>query len=238
MLFKQARFFTRVTSPARSIDLVVLHTMEYPERPTGAEWCADFFAGPSSPRASCHYAIDADSVVQCVRDEDVAWAAPDANHNGLQLEHAGYASQTKLLWGDLYSRAMLERSAALTARLCVKHRIPVRFVDSVGLRIGVRGITTHNAVTQAFPGPGRTHWDPGPNFPMDEYIALVKKNMPEPSTRTPMPAAFWLWARWRLGEGEFRALGPKSSPRPKGLPYVIPLTWWARLRALLKARNG
>ena len=175
MAFIQARNYTRVTGKPRSIDLICLHTMEYPERPTGAEWCAQYFASRTAPKASAHYCVDADSTVQCVRDEDVAWAAPGANHNGIQIEHAGYAKQTLADWADPYSQAMLKRSAELTARLCKRHSIPVRSLKAPGLLRGLRGITTHAAVSEAF--KRSNHWDPGKDFPMSQYLLLVKDAM-------------------------------------------------------------
>lgn len=171
--FLQARYFTRALA-GRSVDLVVIHDMEYPEKPESAEWCAQFFAGAAgmtAPRASAHFCVDSDSVVQCVRTGDVAWHAMSANRNGIGVEHAGYARQSRADWLDDYSRAELTVSAQLVARLCKTHGIPVAYVDADGLRTGERGITGHADVTKAF---GGTHWDPGPGFPWDEYLALVR----------------------------------------------------------------
>jgi N-acetyl-anhydromuramyl-L-alanine amidase AmpD len=181
--FIRARHYTDVGSPARHIDLVVLHTMEYPELPESAEWCANYFAKPGAPEASAHYLVDADSVVQGVKDEDVAWAAPGANHNGIQIEHAGYAKQTKKDWSDDYSQRMLRRSAKLSARLCRKHRIPVRWISPSQLRSGRRGLTSHANVSAAF--KKSSHWDPGPNFPVTAYLALVKAEL-KPAAREPV----------------------------------------------------
>ena len=47
----------------------------------------------------------------------------------------------------------------------------------------------------------------------------------------------WKWRRWRLGEGEFKTLGPASKPRPAEFPRVIPPAWWARLVAFLARRK-
>src|SRR3982750_3889302 len=91
--FVQARNFTRGRS--NHIDVLVIHTMESPEKPDTAESVANWFAGSTAPQASAHYCIDANSVVQCVQDGDVAWHAPGANHNGIGFEHAGRAAQTK-----------------------------------------------------------------------------------------------------------------------------------------------
>src|SRR3954447_10294902 len=109
--FVQARNFTRGRSNA--IDVLVIHTMESPEKPDTAESVANWFAGSTAPQASAHYCIDENSVVQCVRDEDVAWHVPGANHNGLGFEHAGRAAQGKRDWADEYSAKMLELSAGL-----------------------------------------------------------------------------------------------------------------------------
>ena len=167
--FFPAKHFTPTTG--RTIDLIVIHDMEYPETPSGAEWCAGFFAGASAPRASAHYSVDNAAIVQSVRDSDVAWHAPGANNNGIGIEHAGYAKQSRDEWLDDYSRAELALSARLVSRLCMTYGIPLQWLDAGALKKrGARGITGHRDVSLAF---GGTHWDPGPNFPIDFYLALV-----------------------------------------------------------------
>lgn len=171
--FVAAKNFTR--AGRTTVDVVVIHTMEAAETSTTAENVAAWGAGPNAPQASWHYAIDDDSIVQCVREEDVAWAAPSRNHNGIQLEHAGYARQTAEQWADDYSTRMLRLSAKLTARICRRSNIPVTFVDAQGLLRGDRGITTHWEVSK---GPGRgltSHVDPGPHFPMARYLEWVRE---------------------------------------------------------------
>lgn len=168
--FVQARNFTSIpgNDVTRQIDLIVIHTMEAHEKPDTAENVAAWAAGPNAPKASWHYAIDLDSIVQCVQDKDVAWHAPGVNHNGIGFEHAGFAKQTDPEWRDDYSTRMLRLSAALCADRCGKYNIPVRFVDADGLRRGERGVTTHAEVTEAF--RKTTHSDPGKWFPMDRYL--------------------------------------------------------------------
>ncbi len=173
--FKQARSYTQVYGPQRKIDLIVLHSMEASEASTTAEAVANWFASPGAPRASAHYCIDDDSIVQCVRDADIAWAAPGSNGNGLQIEHAGYARQTREQWLDPFSSRMLELSAKLVARACALYQIPPVFIDREGLKRKERGITTHNEVTWAF--RKSTHTDPGRHFPMDHYLDLVKTEL-------------------------------------------------------------
>lgn len=156
----------------REIDLIVVHTMEMAEKGDTAEACARWFQNPIA-KVSAHYCVDADSVVQCVREQDVAWAAPGANSNGIQLEHAGRAAQSGREWSDPYSTAMLERSAALVADICRRHRIPVAWLYAADLKAGRRGITTHAAVSEAY--RRSDHWDPGKGFPVDRFLARVRK---------------------------------------------------------------
>ena len=112
------------TGGKRQIDLIVIHTMEMDEKGETAENCAQWFRNPGA-KVSAHYCVDANSIVQCVRDQDVGWHAPGANHDGIGIEHAGRAKQTGRDWSDPYSKAMLERSATLVAELCKKYKIPV-----------------------------------------------------------------------------------------------------------------
>lgn len=180
MQFIQAANYTPTKS--RVIDLVVLHSMEAPEKGDTAEATANYFArqtpGDKANGSSAHYNIDNDSIVQSVNERDVAWAAPGANHNGVQLEHAGYARQNAAEWGDEYSQAMLRRSAALTAEIVKRYGLPVVFRRAADLLAGgerARGITTHYEVTQAF--HRSTHTDPGIGFVIDQYLALVNENV-------------------------------------------------------------
>jgi hypothetical protein len=166
--FIKARWFTPATK--RAIDWIVIHDMEMPEKGDTAEACARMFS-TTDRQASAHYTVDSDSIVNCVHDHDIAWHAPGANHNGIGIEHAGYARQTTGEWDDPYSRAMLTVSAALTAELCLKYGLPHVFVPAQGILRGLRGFTTHWEVSKAF--KQSDHTDPGPNFPMAHYLDLV-----------------------------------------------------------------
>jgi N-acetyl-anhydromuramyl-L-alanine amidase AmpD len=156
----------------RRIDFFVILDMEAPEKGDTAESIARYFHnGPASP-SSAHYCVDATSIVQCVRENDIAYHAPPNTHS-IGVEHAGYARQSKSEWTDTYSTLMLrDRSAPLVADLCAKYGIPVRFLSPADLKAGKRGITTHANVTAAW--HETTHTDPGPNFPMTTYIGWVK----------------------------------------------------------------
>ena len=170
--FIQARWYYK--GRIKPISLIVLHDMEAPETDKTAENVANNFA--VTPRkASAHYNVDNDSIVQSVHDEDTAWAAPGANANGLHVEHAGYASQRREEWQDGYSTAELGLSALLVRSKCNQYSIPMEFVDYKGILSGKKGITTHREVSLAFHGD---HTDPGAGFPMDVYLAVVRSGVP------------------------------------------------------------
>lgn len=166
--FIQAANFHKL-DPGRVIDLIVLHDMEAPEKGDTAESVARYFQTLTRP-ASAHYCVDNNSVVQCVRDQDIAFGAPHANRNGLHIEHAGYARQTETEWCDAYGLSMLDLSARLCASLCTKYAIPPVWLTPQDLKAGRRGLTSHHNCTLAF---GGTHTDPGPGFPVARYMAMV-----------------------------------------------------------------
>lgn len=172
--FVEAANYTRV-DPAkpRRIDLIVIHSMEAPEKGDTAESVARYFQR-ESVKASAHYCIDSNSIVQCVHDEDVAWAAPGGNHQGLHVEHAGFAKQTDKEWRDEYGMSMLRLSAALVAERCVEYNVPPIWRDQSDLKQGgalARGITSHANITLAF--KKGTHTDPGSGFPIVMYCDMV-----------------------------------------------------------------
>jgi N-acetyl-anhydromuramyl-L-alanine amidase AmpD len=180
--FIQAKNYRAANRPRSSpIDLLVIHTMEAKEKPAQAIGVARWFAGElaptyPAPMASAHYNVDAGEVVQSVLECDVAFHAPGANHNGIGIEHAGFASQTPEDWEDEYSKNVLARSAALAAKLCLRFSIPVRWLTPADLGSGARGICGHVDVTNAF-SHGRGHTDPGPSFPRDAYLADVSREL-------------------------------------------------------------
>ena len=156
---------------ARRIDVVVMHTMEIAERKDAAEICARWFATPVS-KVSAHYCVDADTVIQCVREKDIAWHARGGNTASIGVELAGFARQTRKDWADAYSTAVLGRAAALVADVCRRRAIPVRWLVAGDLSAGRRGITGHAEVSKAY--RKSDHWDPGPGFPVERFLAMVR----------------------------------------------------------------
>lgn len=157
------------------VDLVVIHCMEGSESSTRAERCANWMANRNprfpAPKASPHYCVDNNSIVQCVPEHRIAWHAKGANKIGIGIEHAGFSRQTIDEWLDVFGHSMLEISSILVSNICKKWDIPIEFVDAENLLLGERGITTHAEITKAF--KKSTHTDPGKGFPIDIYIRMV-----------------------------------------------------------------
>lgn len=170
--FVQATNYTH--TDGRTIDWIVLHDMEAPETGTTAEACARFFANQKKGQkgqSSAHECVDNNSVVQCVKEQDVAYAAPSANHNGYHIEQAGYARQSLAEWMDEYSKAVMLRTAKRVAQKCHDLNIPPRYCTYQMLKAGIRGVTTHLQCSLAFKPGG--HSDPGAFYPIDWFMQRV-----------------------------------------------------------------
>jgi N-acetyl-anhydromuramyl-L-alanine amidase AmpD len=156
------------------VTLIVIHTMEAPEKPTTAESVAAWFAGQrgKAPMASAHYCCDSDSVVQGVDEADVAYAAPGANAQGIQFELAGYAKQSASDWSDDDSQKMLDRVARIAAKACKRWSIPVVKLGPEDLLAGRAGFCGHVDASKAF--KRSNHYDPGQNYPWDAFLECVR----------------------------------------------------------------
>jgi len=175
--FLRAQHYTSSRRDKAVIRWIVVHATDGAENHDRAEYVARWFANlllpdNPAPRASAHYVLDDNSIMQMVLDKDVAWHAPGANANGIGIEHCGRARQSRDEWLDAFGIAMLTISAGLTARLCKSYGIPMLHVGRGGLLSMQSGITTHYEVNEAF--HRSTHTDPGPHFPMDWYLDRVR----------------------------------------------------------------
>jgi N-acetyl-anhydromuramyl-L-alanine amidase AmpD len=167
--FIQARDFgVKRTNPVR---LIVIHDMEFPERITAAEDVAKYFQHPDKP-SSCHVCIDSDSVVQCVKDSYVAFGAPGANNDGIQLELAGYGSQTPGQWRDKYSIALIAIAADVAAQYALKYSVPLIHLSDAELQAGKSGLIGHDQASRVY--KKSDHTDPGPNFPWPRFILTAR----------------------------------------------------------------
>lgn len=170
--FVQARWFEPFTG-MRQPRLIVVHDMEFYERGDTAEVIAkDFATRAPTSKASAHICVDNNSIVQCVKDNDIAFAAPGANSDGLQMELAGFGKQIRSDWLDFYGIALLAIGSDAAAQWCLKFDLPpIKLTDAEVANKVTKGICGHDQVSRVF--KRSDHTDPGPDFPWDYFIQSV-----------------------------------------------------------------
>jgi N-acetyl-anhydromuramyl-L-alanine amidase AmpD len=168
--------FTLSNRVPPQVRAIVIHTMQAPKTATAAIDMAKNWTALPSSKVSAHYGIDSDHIVQMVQEKDIAWDVRHANGFTIGIEHAGSAAQSPLDWQDAYNVAMLARSAKLVRAIAVRWDIPLVWLDAPALKAGGRGITGHRECTDAFEN-GVGHGDPGPGFPRQHYIELLKASV-------------------------------------------------------------
>lgn len=152
---------------------IVIHATHGAEGPNKDFDEAYALAKPQLKR-SFHYVVDSNSATRCVPDLLTAWhCRATGNSRFIGVELCGRADQTREQWFDKVSLATLNIAVRLCVDICREHKIPPVLVDMLGLKKRSRGITTHAMVSSAF--KESDHWDPGPHFPLTEFIEAVKQ---------------------------------------------------------------
>lgn len=183
--------------------LIVIHTMEAPERDGMARqtavWVRD---SGGAAQVSCHFTVDNAEAIRCVSDTSVAFTQLTPwNDMSLSIEQAGYAGQSAGDWQDPFSVGQRRLVARIVAAWCQKWSIPAEYrtVDDLVDWRNVTGITTHYQLSLTSQRPELTslgykpgnHTDPGPNYPMDMLLAevqmLLNATTPTPTEDDEMP---------------------------------------------------
>lgn len=153
--------------------LIVLHCTDGHEGVTKDTDVAAMFQDPNlEKKKSSGYVVDADSATCCVADQYVAWhCGHTGNMLGIGVEICGGAKQSRQQWFDAMSLPTLAIAARLCADLCRNWDLPARVVNTRGLLVHERGITTHAFVTDAW--HETDHYDPGPGFPLGKFVRAV-----------------------------------------------------------------
>jgi len=168
----QAKHYTPGLNKREPIRLIVLHSAENNELPDAAHNLALWFAGPTAPQASAHYMVDYNTVVQSVKNEDIAWHCDiwDRNVESIGIELTGRAAQTPAQWADSYSEGVLRQATSLCKGLMGQYGIPATHLTYEQILDGkTKGFCTHADITYAHKIAGG-HTDPGVNFPMVNFL--------------------------------------------------------------------
>lgn len=161
------------------ITRVVMHGTVSPCVVGGAEANAHYFQNPSAGGAA-HYIGDPATIV-CSVDEDCKAAHAPPNAGSIGIELCDPQSGDGARWGDADHLSMLELVAKLTADICDRHQLPLVWLSARDLLDGKTGITSHANVAQAW--HQTDHTDPGPDFPVDVFLALVDPQQPTPKPK-------------------------------------------------------
>lgn len=153
------------------VRVITLHTAETPEKDNAAENLAKYFQHPDYT-SSCHVCTSNKTVIQCVKDSYVAYAAPGVNNDGIQIEMCCYMNQTASEWRDFYSLGLLAITADVVAQYCLKYDIPAQRLLNAQLAAGQKGIIGHVQASEVY--KKSDHTDPGPNFPWQRFIPMVQ----------------------------------------------------------------
>lgn len=167
--------------------------------------------------------VDAEGyTARYVDDLEIAYHVENHNTGSLGIEQIGFARFLPSVW--LLRPKQLETVAHWTAYWSVTYGIP--------LKLDVEhGVSTHAMQSRAFHG---SHTDPGTGYPLQRVLDRAQAIVATGAVPKPKPPLkidpFWEWARWRLGEGEFKQYGPSSfTHRPVTIPKRVPDAWWPRL---------
>lgn len=149
---------------------VVMHATVSPDDPGTARDIAEWWHGASSPVTSAHYVVDPRETIQCVGDHTIAYHC-GYNTGSIAVEMCDEQTGPANRWADADSRAIIDRSALLVARLCLAYGIEIRRPSVAELKAkGPHGIYGHDDSRLAF---GHTsHTDPR-DFDWPGFIARV-----------------------------------------------------------------
>ncbi len=190
LVFVQAAGYSRGRPDGPPLWIVV-HDMEATETSTRAESTAAYFANPGDGRSvSSHYAVDSDSVVQCVLLRDVAWTVGNrpGNNRGINWELSGFARQSRADWLDPFGLGMFAQMAPIVRADALKYGIPLERRTVPELKAMRPGITSHNDLRLAF--GDTTHTDPGPNFPWDVFMTIMTEEDMTPDQAAKLQAIY------------------------------------------------
>lgn len=166
-----------------SPQLIVIHSMECPLERGRARSVANWFAGPTSPQASAHYMVDPGEVICGVVPPNEAWHVGGANtylgSASIGIEQTGYARFGRDEWLTGDGSVQLDVLVDLVGSLCDRWGIPRVWLEADGLAYRRPGITSHRLCSES--GIGTDHWDPGFNWPVDEFMRRLCGSKPKPS---------------------------------------------------------
>ena len=137
---------------------------------------------------SAHYVHDAGGNEEhCVPEDVIAWHAPPNQHS-IGDEICSEPSYTRDQWLSNAVWPAVRASALRCREVCDRYGLPKVKIGAADLLAGAHGVCGHVDVSNAW--HQTTHWDPGANFPWDDYMAVVNGQDPE-GDDLPTPDDVW-----------------------------------------------
>lgn len=158
----------------KPIHRIVMHATDGSEPGvTGAARATVAYSKATTRPSSFHYVADSRESLQYVYDGTEAYHAPPNQHSlGYEL-CCSLSNEGKGHWVDADHQRMLKIAALDVAHLCLAYGVPIVKLTVDDLKAGKHGICGHVDVSNAW--HETSHWDPGPYFPWDQFIAMVKE---------------------------------------------------------------
>ncbi len=120
----------------------------------------------------------------CVHPDRAAWTLRSGNPRSVNIEQVSYAKWSRSEWLNNHM-PMLRHTARWVADMSKRFNIPITYVGTRGVQNRSSGVIQHNDYTVGT-GDG-THWDCGPNYPIDVVIDLAREFAGEKPPPPPPP---------------------------------------------------
>jgi hypothetical protein len=161
------------------IDLLILHD------PEGANTAQELSNYLDSIAAGYHWLADDNELIVKASDDLIVYGAGGVNSRSLHgCVVPGRAAWSRDEW--LVHRPAIERLGKKFGEKCKEHGIPPRYLTPQEVAVpGTKGICRHWDVSLAGYSASDGHTDPGPNFPLDVFMAAVQSIAAPPVPKEP-----------------------------------------------------
>lgn len=152
------------------VDYLVIHTGEIAGDILGDDLTAEnltSYMGNNVRQVSWHETTDSDSVIHNLPHNFTGFHVARYNSRSIGIEQGIFASQWSKL-PEAHVRSMIDNLALVTAWVCKRNDLPIKWLTGSEIVAGQQGITSHALLNPE----NRT--DPGPDFPSGLYISLAK----------------------------------------------------------------
>lgn len=162
----------------KKVNMVLIHDTEGRYQPS-IDWLCS--TRPANQQSSAHYIFRSSDghLTQMVREDKTAWHSGnwDINQRSVGIEHEGFVKEPEKWYTDV----MLRASAKLCAAICQRYSIPIDRDHIIGHS------EVPNPNNPGKKGGSSGHTDPGPGWPWDKYMQMVREETGQVQPAIPPP---------------------------------------------------